>query len=84
MKTRITEKLLVALQPTLLKVIDESAQHQGHAGWRAGGETHFRLILDEGCLAGLGRVERHRRIYAILEAELQDGIHALAIQFQRA
>ncbi|MBS0471884.1 MAG: BolA family transcriptional regulator [Proteobacteria bacterium] len=76
----IHAKLAAAFAPSELTVEDESHKHAGHSGARPGGETHFSVrIVSEG-FAGLGRVERQRRVYAAL-AELMkpNGIHALAL-----
>ncbi|MBI4274906.1 MAG: BolA family transcriptional regulator [Rhizobiales bacterium] len=75
----ITEKLTKAFAPESLKVVDESRQHEGHSGHRPGGETHFRVYIMSNAFYGKSRLERHRMINAILSAELQGGIHALAI-----
>ena len=40
----IVAKLSAKFAPDHLEVIDESLRHQGHAGSRRGGETHFRDI----------------------------------------
>lgn len=79
MAERITTKLQDALAPQRLKVIDESHQHQGHGGWREGGETHFRVDIVSQAFAGKSRLERHRLVNAALAQELTDGVHALAI-----
>jgi BolA family transcriptional regulator, general stress-responsive regulator len=76
---RIREKLVAALQPTHLDISDESHRHAGHAGARPGGETHFRVEIEAAAFAGQGRIERQRRIYAILAEELAGGVHALAL-----
>ncbi|HEY7457883.1 MAG TPA: BolA/IbaG family iron-sulfur metabolism protein, partial [Xanthobacteraceae bacterium] len=39
-RDQIIEKLTKAFQPASLDVVDESHQHEGHAGHRPGGETH--------------------------------------------
>jgi BolA protein len=75
----ITEKLTKAFQPESLKVVDESHRHEGHAGWRPGGETHYRLYIVSSAFQGKSRVERHRMINEALARELQGGVHALAI-----
>jgi BolA family transcriptional regulator, general stress-responsive regulator len=75
----IMEKLHKAFAPESLRVEDESHQHEGHAGHRPGGETHFRLYIVSDAFRGKSRVERHRMINAALAAELAGGIHALAI-----
>jgi BolA protein len=78
MKERISAHL-AALAPAELEVIDESEQHRGHGGWREGGETHFRVKIRAAAFDGLGRVERHRRVNALLAPEFARGLHALAI-----
>jgi BolA protein len=79
MREIIHGKLLAALNPTQLVVIDDSAAHAGHAGTRPGGETHFRVIVEAPAFAGQSRVARQRLIYGALAAELAGGVHALAI-----
>ncbi len=76
----IVEKLSVKFAPSHLEVADESAKHQGHAGWRAGGGTHFRVRIAAAGLNGLSRVMQHRAVMETLDAELKDGVHALAIE----
>ena len=75
----ITEKLTQAFAPLSLRVVDESHQHEGHAGHRAGGQTHFRVYIVSEAFRGKSRIEGHRMINAALADELQGGVHALAI-----
>jgi BolA family transcriptional regulator, general stress-responsive regulator len=75
----IVEKLTQAFSPASLEVVDESHQHVGHAGHREGGETHFRVYIVAEAFRGKTRLERHRMINETLVAELQGGVHALAI-----
>ena len=81
MQTRqaITEKLRQAFAPQSLRVEDESHRHEGHAGHRPGGETHFRLYIVSEAFRGKTRLERHRMINCALAGELAGGVHALAI-----
>lgn len=76
----MVRKLSEKFAPTHLEVIDESSRHQGHAGWREGGETHFRVRIAAAGLAGRSRVAQHRAVMEALDAELKAGIHALAIE----
>lgn len=78
----IAKKLTEALVPESLKVVDESHQHEGHAGHRPGGETHYRVYIVAQAFAGKSRVERHRMVNAILDNELKGSVHALAIHAQ--
>jgi BolA protein len=75
----IERKLRAALAPNSLTVIDESHLHQGHAGHRPGGESHFRVKIEAQAFAGQNRVARQRAIYKILDDELKGPIHALAL-----
>ena len=75
----ITEKLTQAFAPASLRVVDESHQHEGHAGHRPGGQTHFRVHIVAEAFRGKSRIERHRMINATLSGELQGSVHALAI-----
>src|SRR6478735_856001 len=75
----ITEKLRNAFAPESLHVEDESHRHEGHAGHRPGGQTHFRLYIVSEAFRGKSRLERHRMINQLLSAELAGGVHALAI-----
>ena len=75
----IVEKLSAKFAPTHLEVIDESHRHQGHAGSRPGGESHFRVRIASPALTGT-RVAQHRAIMEALDAEIKGGVHALAIE----
>lgn len=75
----IIEKLSAAYAPVHLEVIDESDRHRGHAGWRDGGETHFRIRIATPHFAGKARLAQHRDLMSVLDAELKDRVHALAI-----
>jgi len=71
---------LARLEPESLELVDESAQHQGHAGWQPGGGTHWRLRIVSPRFAGKPTVARHRMVYESLGDLMQHPIHALAIQ----
>jgi BolA protein len=76
---RIIHKLTEAFAPRTLRLVDESHQHVGHAGHRPGEATHFRLYIVAEAFRGKSRLECHRMINAALAAELEGGLHALAI-----
>ncbi|KQN76473.1 BolA family protein [Devosia sp. Leaf64] len=80
MKDTITTKLTERFSPTHLEVIDESNKHRGHAGWREGGETHFRVRIATSDFDGLSRVAQHRAVFEVLNAELKERVHALNIE----
>lgn len=80
---KVTEEIRSRLQasfaPARLEVVDESEAHRGHAGYREGGQSHFRVTIRAAGFAAMGRVERHRAIHAALGPDLIARIHALAI-----
>ena len=79
----IGQKLTAAFAPLVLEVRDESARHAGHGGATrddgSQGETHFHVRLVSAAFEGLSRVERQRRIHAVLEQELKATVHALSL-----
>ena len=70
---------LGTLAPSQLDLVDESAQHAGHAGAAPGGNTHWRLTIVSAAFAGKPTVARHRMVYQALGELMQHPIHALAI-----
>jgi BolA protein len=71
-----------AFSPESLEVQDESHLHEGHAGHRPGGESHFRIYIVSQAFKGKSRIDRHRMINATLASELAGSVHALAIHAQ--
>ena len=82
MKSLIESKLRQAFSPQVLEVVDESESHRGHAGWREGGETHFRVHMVAPAMAGKSRIERQRAVNRCLADELATGVHALAMDLR--
>uniref|UniRef100_A0A7S1TMB9 Fe-S metabolism associated domain-containing protein n=1 Tax=Erythrolobus australicus TaxID=1077150 RepID=A0A7S1TMB9_9RHOD len=76
----IVRKLQV-LKPTVLEIRDDSASHAGHAGAKGlNGESHFAIRVVSSMFSELSVVKRHQLIYALLEDEMRDSIHALQIK----
>lgn len=78
-RERIETALREAFAPERLEVIDESEQHRGHAGYRDGGESHFRVKIDAAPLRAMGRLERHRAVHRAL-GPITAEVHALALE----
>jgi BolA protein len=70
---------LGTLSPLQLDLVDESAQHAGHAGAAPGGETHWNLTIVSAAFAGKSAPARHRMVYEALGDLMQRPIHALSI-----
>lgn len=79
-KDRITQRLTDIFRPASLQIIDESHLHEGHAGHRPGGESHFRVKITADAFRDKSRVETHRMVNEALAAEFAGGLHALAIE----
>jgi BolA protein len=75
----IDNKLRTEFAPVRLAIEDESSRHHGHSGYREGGESHFRVEIVSAAFEGKSRVARQRLVYAALKAELDAGLHALAL-----
>ena len=73
----IVQKLNAALNPRQIDVQDVSHKHEGHAGWREGGGTHFEVTIKADAISGKSRLQRHRMVNDILSEDLANSIHAL-------
>ena len=77
----IEQRLRDRLTPSALEVLDESADHAGHAGANGTGfGTHFRVRIASAQFDGRSRVQRHRLVYDALQDFMDQGLHALAIE----
>lgn len=80
LQARMREKLMIALNPTRLDVVNESHLHAGHSSSPETGASHFRVLIVADAFAGRSRIERHRIVNDVVRDELNDGVHALAIK----
>ena len=71
----LIEAKLAELQAEHLEVINESHQHNVPAN----SQTHFKLICVASAFEGLRAVQRHQRVYALLDECFKGGLHALAL-----
>lgn len=74
----IKQMLTAALQPEQLEVLDDSADHIGHAG-AEGGMGHYTVQIISSQFEGKSMVQRHQMVYAALGDMLKTDIHALRI-----
>ena len=75
--TEIITQRLQTLEPTTLKIMDDSALHAGHKG--NGGGGHFTLHITSSHFSGKSLIMRHRLIYQALADLMPHKIHALSI-----
>ncbi len=71
---QIHDKLVEALTPAVLEVINESHMHSGPAT-----ESHFKVVVVAPSFDGVPLIRRHRLVNQALAAELAGGVHALSI-----
>ena len=65
--------------PAFMEVIDESHLHAGHMEASEGLATHFRITIVSEKFEGILPIKQHRLIYAALKQQLNEGVHALAL-----
>lgn len=72
---------LQSLQPTALEIIDNSAQHAGHAAMKGieGEETHLHIKISSPQFQGKSRLQCHRMVQQLCQPEMATGLHALQI-----
>lgn len=71
----IEQKITDTFFPDYLSVENESHGH-GSGNY---GETHFKVVLVSSAFEGVRKVARHQQMYSCLTAELDAGVHALAL-----
>ena len=81
-ESRMRDKLTTRFAPDRLDIVNESHMHAGHQGGAVDGtgETHFRVRIISTTFDGMARLARHRAVNDALAEELEDGVHALAIE----
>lgn len=80
MAHEIETRLVAALSPTRLDVINDSARHSGHMGDDGSGESHFTVEIESAEFAGKSRLERQRMVNRALGELPGQKVHALAIK----
>ena len=80
MATEIETRLMAALSPTRLNVINDSGHHAGHTGDDGTGESHFTVEIESAAFAGVARLERQRMVNRALGDLPGQKVHALAIK----
>lgn len=74
MQNLIESKLKAGLNPSFLRVENESHMHGGNAL-----ESHFKVTIVAAAFTDQRLLQRHRSVNQLLRDELQNHIHALAL-----
>ena len=72
---RIETTLADALDLMHLEVLDESHNHSVPNG----AQTHFKVVAVSAAFDGISRINRHRKLNSLVQAEFDAGMHALAL-----
>jgi BolA protein len=73
----IRERIVQALNPARLEIIDDSHLHAGHAAARGAGHYTVKIVSDR--FSGQPLIERHRMVYRAVADLMPHQIHALSI-----
>ena len=76
---KLRSRLQEALAPEKLEIVDESANHAGHAGAASGG-GHYILHIVSSAFEGKSPIQRHRLVFDAVGDMMHTDIHALSIQ----
>ena len=79
-KQRIDKILSKEFNNFLLEIVDNSNLHKGHNNFTGGGETHIKIILTKKDKSPFNRLNIHKIINSLLEAEFKRGLHSLEIK----
>ncbi len=71
----IEQKLIEALAPSHLEVVDESHMHSVPEG----AQSHFKVTVVSSQFEAMPLVKRHRLVNQALAQEFAEGLHALAL-----
>lgn len=73
---------LTVLNPSQLTIVDNSAEHAGHAGNTGG--SHFTITIVSDLFKDLSLIKRHRLVNDAAADLLLHDIHALSIKAKSA
>jgi len=71
----ITNLVNEAFTPSHLEVVNESHMHSVPPN----SETHFKVVVSSEKFSGKRSVQRHQLVYGLLQTEMAEGVHALAL-----
>ena len=75
-QTLLESKLQEGLQPILLKVINESPNHNVPEE----SESHFRVLIVSDKFSGLSLIKRHQMVHNLIAEQIKEKIHAFSQQ----
>ena len=76
LQKQLEEQLEKSFQPLVLKVINESPQHNVPPN----SESHFRVLVVSDQFAGLSLIKRHQMVHNAVKEQIKEKIHAFSQQ----
>ena len=76
---QIKEKINKEIKPEDLIIIDNSHLHSKHKSFDVD-KFHLKIIIKSKDLKKMNKISAHKKIFSILKNEMQNKIHALAIE----
>tara|TARA_Y100001970_G_C13917666_1_gene691794 strand:+ start:241 stop:501 length:261 start_codon:yes stop_codon:yes gene_type:complete len=74
----VKKKLQTNITIESIKVEDKSFLHKNHAGNQKD-KFHLKIMLESNELKKMGKIESNKRIYKILDKEMENNIHSIQI-----
>ena len=76
---KIKKKINTKIKPQNLVIIDNSNLHKKHKFFDIN-KFHLKIIIKSDKLKKMNRIDAHKEIFAILDKEMTNKIHALEIE----
>ena len=77
----IKEKINKKINPENIILIDNSNLHAKHKSFDSN-KFHLKIIIKSEKLRSMSKIMAHKKIFSILEDEMNNKIHALEIEIQ--
>ena len=74
-KNRIEKALNEQFNPSYLEVLNESFMHRVPEN----AETHFKVVMVSSSFEHTPTVQRHKKVYQVMQPEMASGLHALSL-----
>jgi len=75
----IKEKINKKIAPENITIIDNSHLHSKHKSFDAN-KVHLKIIIKSKKLKSMDKISAHKKIFSVLQDEMENKIHALEIE----
>ena len=75
----IKEKINKKITPENITIIDNSHLHSKHKSFDAN-KVHLKIIIKSKKLKSMDKISAHKKIFSVLQDEMENKIHALEIE----